>query len=273
MTFFGANIYDALQAAAKAGTRGVVIVAGDDLGAPVVRNAERIDDPLPLPVLQIAPRDAGPLRDGVEVTLTIDACRDRGSATNVVATLPGTDPEAAPVGFMTPKSGWFTCAAERGGGHAVWLTAAAAIARVDTRRPLWLVCSGGHELHHYGLAAYLESMSIACSNTHCWVHLGASIGAREPLPLLGAADGELQRLMIDALAEAGALERITMPVGNPGRGEARNIAERDGRFLTLVGGHRYFHSPNDTLDLAVDTDSVARHARAVTAVLRRLLND
>jgi hypothetical protein len=277
--FFGPAIYESLLAAHQAGTLGVVIVAGDDQGAPVVRNAERIDDPLPIPVLQVAPADwpdTASLRDAVDVTLTIDATRAPGPATNVVATIPGSDPDATPVVLMTPKSGWFRCAAERGGGHAVWLTAAAAIARDaasnGNKRPLWLVCSGGHELHHYGLDAYLDALPFSVSDVHCWIHLGASIGAREPRPALAASDPGLQQLMVDALSQAGAIERTLMPLGAPGGGEARNVAERGGRFVSILGGHRYFHSPNDTVDLAVDSDSVARHAEAVTGVLRTLLN-
>ena len=270
-----------MEAAHEAGTLAIVIVAGDDQGAPVVRNAERIDDPLPIPVLQVAPRDAGPLQPAVAgavpVALVIHASREPGQATNVVATIPGVDPDSAPVVLMTPKSGWFSCAAERGGGQVIWLAAAGAITRDPAtnsqKRPLWLVCSGGHELHHYGLDAYLDLLPVPVLDIHCWIHLGASIGAKHPRPALGAADEHVQQLMIDALSDAGAVERTLMPIGAPGGGEARNVAERGGRFVSLLGGHRYFHSPNDTVDLAVDTDSVARHAHAVTQVLRTLLND
>ena len=272
-SFFGPGIYDPLQVAHEAGTLGVVIVAGDDQGDPVVRNAERIDDPLPIPVLQVAPRDVVPLQNAATATLTVDATRQPGSATNVVAAIPGSDPDAAPVVLMTPKSGWFSCAAERGGGHAVWLAAAAAIAKDPGRRPLWLVCSGGHELHHYGLDAYLDALPFSCPQAHCWIHLGASIGAKEPRPALAAADAQVQQLMLDALAQAGAVERALTPLGVPGGGEARNVAERGGRFVSILGGHRYFHSPNDTVDLALDSESVVRHAQAVTQILRTLLND
>ena len=101
-SFFGPGIYDPLQVAHEAGTLGVVIVAGDDQGDPVVRNAERIDDPLPIPVLQVAPRDVVPLQNAATATLTVDATRQPGSATNVVAAIPGSDPDAAPVVLMTP---------------------------------------------------------------------------------------------------------------------------------------------------------------------------
>ena len=271
--FLGPKVAADLETLRSRGARGVILVAGDDRGAPVVRNAERIDAPLDLPVLQIAPRASDRLPPpGHTATLRIDARRSPAQATNVTATVPGRDPGAAPIVLMTPKSGWFSCAAERGGGLAVWLTVAAGVAGGrPPRRPLWLAATSGHELHHAGLEAYLAALPAAADSGHTWVHLGASIGAREGSPRLCASDTALQAAAEAALSAAGAAPRVALPVGQPGGGEARNIAERGGRFLSLLGGHRYFHSPNDTVDLAVDIDSVRCHAVAVAAVVTDLL--
>ena len=65
------------------------------------------------------------------------------------------------------------------------------------------------------------------------------------------------------------MERAPMPVGTAG-GEARNIAERGGRFVSFLGPHRYFHSAHDTVDRAVDGESVARHADAVNRIVAAL---
>ncbi|MCH8100873.1 MAG: hypothetical protein IIB74_10610, partial [Proteobacteria bacterium] len=51
----------------------------------------------------------------------------------------------------------------------------------------------------------------------------------------------------------------------------RNIADAGGRFVTILGGHAYFHSPNDTVDRAVDAESVARYARAARAIVEGML--
>ncbi|MCA9856781.1 MAG: hypothetical protein KC458_05840, partial [Dehalococcoidia bacterium] len=61
-------------------------------------------------------------------------------------------------------------------------------------------------------------------------------------------------------------------VGNPGGGEARNIAEGGGRYVTFLGGHRYFHSPQDTVDVAVDAENVARWGQAAWTVLQGMLD-
>ncbi len=265
--------YDELVAQ---GAVGLVVPCGDPDGNIVVRNAERILRPFKLPVLQVAPRDvrdlAGALVVGTEGVLEIDGERLRSRATNVVATLPGTDPDARPVGVMTPKSGWFTCAAERGGGIAIWLALAEALAAMPARRrTVHLVASAGHELHHLGLLDYFKRRPDAAPGAAAWLHLGASIGAREPAARMGASGDALHALATGALERAGAGPYEPLPAGAPGGGEAREIHERGGRFVTFLGGHRYFHSPSDTVERAVDAESVARWGAAAREIVEGML--
>ena len=265
------GIYDDLAALQAAGARAVVLVMGDEHGNAVLRNAERPWEPIDLPVLQVAPADAGSLAEGAIGELVIEGRREVVEARNVVGEIAGVDSEAAPAALITPKSGWFTCAAERGGGIAVWLAAAERIARGERpRRGLRLVASSGHELHHLGLEAYLESLGEGVTEVAAWVHLGASIGAKRGAARLAASDAELMGLAQAALAAAG-IEREAFAVGRSGYGEARNIAEAGGRYVSLLGGHPYFHSPMDVFERAVDVDLVVRHVDAVESVVRGLL--
>lgn len=260
-------VYETLESLAAAGAIGVVMVMGDEHGAPVLRNAERPDDPLALPVLQVAPKDIGEGLAG-EATMVIDAERRPGTALNVAAEIAGTNPSLAPVVLMTPKSGWYTCAAERGGGLAIWLAVAEAVAQHPGERTLKLIASSGHELHHYGLDAWLDGPTgVPAQDAHVWIHLGASIGAKRGIGRVGAADEELMALAQQALAEHG-IEREPMAVGFSGYGEARNIAERGGRYISLLGGHPYFHSPNDIFEKAVSTANLVDHMSAVVLIVR-----
>ena len=267
-----AGIYTSFELARADGADGIIMIMGDPMGQPVVRNAERPLDPIDLPVLQVAPIDAGPLLDavGAEATMIVDGGRVDAPADNVVATIPGTDPAAEPVVMMTPKSGWYTCAAERGGGIAVWMEIAARVAANPGRRPLHLVASSGHELHHLGLEHYIEQLGEARHDVHAWMHLGASIGSRNGTPSYAASDDELFNVVTEALNEHG-LSRRAFPVGTAGFGEARNIGEIDGRFASFLGGHPYFHSPLDTYDRCVDPVSLAKHTDAVERIVRRML--
>lgn len=267
-----AGVYTSFELARSDGADGIIMVMGDPDGYPVVRNAERPLDPIELPVLQVAPMDAGPLRDAVgsEITVISDGGRVDAPADNVVGTIPGTDSDAEPVVLMTPKSGWYTCAAERGGGIAIWMEVAGRVAANPGRRTLNLVASSGHELHHLGLDHYIRQLGDLARDVHAWMHLGASIGSRNGQPSYAASDDELFNVATDALIKQG-LERRAFPVGNAGYGEARNIGEIYGRFASFLGGHPYFHSPQDTYDRCVDPESLARHTDAAEQIVRYML--
>lgn len=267
-----AGIYTSFELARSDGADAIIMVMGDPDGEIVLRNAERPLDPIELPVLQVAPNHAGPLLDAVgsEVTMIVDGGRVDAAADNVVASIPGADPDAAPVVLMTPKSGWYTCAAERGGGIAVWMEVAGRVAANPGRRPLNLVASSGHELHHLGLDHYIRELGDAAHDVHAWMHLGASIGSRNGQPSYAASDDELFQVATDALNAQG-LERRAFPVGNAGFGEARNIGEINGRFASFLGGHPYFHSPQDTYDRCIDPDSLAQHTNAAEQIVRHML--
>ncbi|HJM76118.1 MAG TPA: hypothetical protein QGI71_09730 [Dehalococcoidia bacterium] len=273
--FAGPAIYDKLDELQAAGVVAVVLVSGDEDGDILLRNGERIDRPHPLPVLQVPVNETLTLISavfiGAEATVEIEAERLDSTATNVIVTLPGEDPDAAPVGVMTPKSGWFTCAAERGGGLVIWLGLAEALNSTPHRRPIEFVASSGHEIHHYGLRAYIRARSTMVREAAAWLHLGASIGAQRPMPRMAASDQALHDLAVAAFEAAGSDPRESFPVGTPGGGEAREIHAEGGRYVSLMGGHPLFHSPNDTTDRAVDPESVSRHARASLQIVEDML--
>lgn len=274
-TQFSTAMYPHLDSLVEQGADAVVLVMGDPDGNHAIRNAEFPRNPRNLAVLQVAPNDAGPVLSGAaqaqSADLVIDGWRETKTAANVVASIPGSDPEAAPVVMMTPKSGWYTCAAERGGGIAIWMEVAGRIAANPGRRTLNMVASSGHELHHLGLEHYIEQLGSSAHDVHAWMHLGASIGSRNGQPSYAASDDELFNVATDALNTQG-LNRRAFPVGNAGYGEARNIGEINGRFASFLGGHPYFHSPEDTYDRCVDPESLAKHTDAVEQIIRSMLS-
>jgi hypothetical protein len=249
------------------GAVGLVIVTADPKGAMKVLNATRLSEPRPLPVLQIGTREARRLASTLlmhaEVTLEVDGDRLQSRARNVVATLPGTDLEAAPIGITTPRSGWFTCASERGGGIAILLALAESFAGRPHRRTIELVATSGHELNFRGMEAYLNAHSGVASKAHAWLHLGANIGtATGPTRIETPTDVILEAAR-HAFEVAGARFEVTDTRG----GEAQNIARAGGRYLSVRGVNEYFHSPNDTFDLACNAEAVAAVARACLAVV------
>ncbi len=275
----GQDIARAIQRGVAGAAAGLVVIARRGAASAFLINAPRVWTPDPLPVLFVPPADADPIRQALaeeaRARLVVDGVRRLVTAENVVGHLPADAPRAgmAPLGVMTPKSGWFWCAAERGGGIAVWLAVAQALAATRGRgRDVVLLATSGHELGHSGLEAYLlahpdwpRQAGVA------WLHLGASIGAAVA-PSLGlfASDAPLLEQARAALDAAGAGPYRVQPASLAPGGEARNIAVRGGRYISLAGGHAFFHTPEDRLD-AVDADALARFASACTALARTLV--
>jgi len=258
------------------GALGAVVLA-PTAGSIALRNAPRIETPSRLPVLYLAPGLAGPVRAaaarGAPAALTIVAPRRAARADNVIGRLAaGTPGDSAPLMILTPKSGWFHCATERGCGIAIWLAVARALAREpDRKRPVIFLATSGHELGNLGAERFLRQQPEAAAAAHAWLHLGASVGAAFA-PDLGvrASDERLLGLAGAALVRHEAPPCKLWPVGSAPAGEAENVAAHGGRYLSFAGAHAYFHSPEDRPD-KVSAEAAARYAAAVIDIARTLV--
>lgn len=271
-----ADPIELIEARAEHGHAGLIVVTGDPDGQIIVRNAEHLGAPRRLPVLQIAPRDAAPLRQairsGAAVRLVIDHSLVESDATNVVAQVRAPASQGLVV-LMTPISGWFTCAAERGGGLAIALQLSALAASMpNRRRDLRVLFTSGHEIAHWGLLSHLRAHPELRRQASFWLHLGASIGARYPAagaPYLFSREPRWRDWILPALARHGAGPATLTDADRRPGGESREVFDHP--FLSFAGGHRYFHSPQDTPDIAVDAHSIARYGAVCAEVLEQLL--
>lgn len=259
-----------LEPGAGGSALAAIAVTGDPEGHVKVRNAERILSPYSLPVLQVAQRDAAPLARaaGAEVRLVIDRDVVAARATNVVADLPAPGGDGLVV-LMTPKSGWFACAAERGGGIAITMALAAGLAATPSRRRhVRVLFTSGHELGHRGLLQYLEQEPGLRDRAAFWIHLGSSIGARFPDGWrLFSREQRWREWFPGVLARHGAGPVALTGVDVLPGGESREVVDRP--FVSLAGHHAYFHSPRDVPDVAVDAASVARFGAAFAELVER----
>ena len=260
---------------------GVTVTGGPDNGVPegiALLNAPDFKEPFGPPVLQVSSRHRGWLDDaaaaGAEARVVAHVTRRPEEVFNVTATLRGREPSQAPVFVMTPRSGWWTCASERGGGIAVWLEMIRGLAAAPTpRRTTVFLASTGHELGHYGLEEFLRTRSRLVRGAAAWIHLGANFGAAVGGdPLLQASNLEMQDRAAEALGRAGEAAPRRRPAGEAPAGEARHIHDGGGTYLSIVGGNGLFHHPRDRWPDAVDVDRIARYARAFTEVGLRLAN-
>jgi hypothetical protein len=239
-------------------------------------NADAFLRPFGPPVLQVSSEEAGWLTDhagrGTNVQIIAHVVRNATVAQNVTAELAGTDRSLPPIIVMTPRSGWYWCASERGGGIACWLEIMRRLRASPLKRPVWFVASSGHEIGHLGIDAYIEQRAGIVKRAAAWLHLGANIGAATELDnnLLQASDDEIDRWLSEAMTKAGLRVARRAPRTNVPAGEAENVHRGGGRYVSSIGGNALFHNITDRGADAVDPPSISRFAAAYTEVIARI---
>jgi hypothetical protein len=226
-------------------------------------------------VLQVSSEDAGWLsnlaRDGSEVTLIAHAKRTSAEAFEVTASIPGMDRALPPLVIMTPRSGWWTCASERGGGIACWLELMRAMRGMQPARDVLFVASSGHELGQLGIEIYAERRPDLIKHSRAWIHFGANIGAaQDPGNTIQASDDEMENIMTEGIVAAGlAIDRRVSRGAIPG-GEAGVVHRGGGRYMSIIGRNALFHNPADRGPDAVDPKVITQFAAAFTAIAKKL---
>ena len=257
-----------------AGVQAIVAITEGGLPGLCPSNARSFTAPFGVPVLQVSSTAAewltGLAKAGADVRVVANATRSRAPADNIVATVRGRRPELPPLVVMTPRSGWWQCASERGGGIACWLEIMRAVADVRPERTVRFVASSGHELGHVGLDQFLHDEPALIKSAAAWLHLGANIGAAEGRTRLQSSAEDIEALALTALQSAGARVDGRVPHGTVPGGEARNIHVGGGRYVSLLGSGPHFHNPDDLWPYAVDLDAVVRYAAATTELAMAL---
>ena len=239
-------------------------------------NADEFLTPFGPPVLQVSSEEAAWLTEqasrGSKVRVIANVVRNATGASNVVAELKGSDLALPPLVVMTPRSGWYWCASERGGGMACWLEIMRGLGETPLKRSVLFVASSGHELGHLGIDAFIEKRPGIVTRAAAWLHLGANIGAATELDnnLLQASDDELDRALGGAMAKAGLRVARRAPRNNVPAGEAEAVHRGGGRYVSAIGGNQLFHNLADRGPGAVDPQAIAKFSQAFMEVIRSL---
>ncbi len=241
-------------------------------------NADRYLEPYGHPVLQL-PSDAGPQlvaarERGAKARLVVDLTRVSKRVFNVTVTVSGRDAEAAPIVVMTPRSGWWQVASERGGGLALWVELLHALSAEPPRRTVHFVASTGHELGHVGLDHYLQSRRDLIESAHLWLHLGANFAAAVGGNIrLQASSQTLMERALAAMSSEGIEPGVQTPVSDRPYGEAREIFDGGGSFLSLLGSNGLFHHPDDRWPESVDMAVLEKLANAFVALTLEIASE
>jgi hypothetical protein len=229
-----------------------------------------------------------------EVQLIASVTRTASSAFNVTAKITGKNPALPPLIVMTPRSGWYWCASERGGGIACWLELMRTLQAQEPTRDVLFVASSGHELGHLGIDAFVDRRPGIVPKTVGWIHLGANIGAAMLPATTGqtsdspesrnatvavragnaiqASDDEFEDILNRAMTSENLRIARRNPRGTVPGGEAETVHRGGGRYVSVIGSNALFHNPADRGLNAVDLGVIARFTKVFASVAGTLLS-
>lgn len=255
--------------------RALVVVTRGGMPGLALINARRFANPLDRPGVQVASQHGEALeawaQEGVRIRVAVRMRREPGSAYNVTARIPGADAGLAPLVVLTPRSGWWHCASERTGGLVCWLEVIRALVEARPARPCFFLAGSGHELGHLGLQAFCGRHPGLARDASVWMHFGANLGAKGTRYLVQCATADLQSLALQALGCSGRPLEQAIPPGTSPRGEARNVFEAGGRYVSLVGTPGpWLHHPEDRWPDTAEPETIAALARAFATLAVQL---
>lgn len=257
---------NAVAAARRSRHKAVILLTRGNKPGLFLLNAPSFKAPCGPPMLQVSSAESEWLKEQAaaraEATVVAVATQTATQAFNVTAKVAGSDPGLPPLVIMTPRSGWWRCASERGGGLACWLETIRALAGARPERDCLFVACSGHELGFIGIDAYLDSRPDLMGCAHMWIHFGANIGAPQQASLIHASDDVTERWAVAAMENEGLAVGATAARGSVPRGEAGTLHRGGGRYVALVCGTDVFHHAADRWPDAVDVALLGRYARA-----------
>lgn len=253
---------------------GVVVVSKGQVSGLSLINADAFDSPFGPPVLQISTDDGDVLaaasQANASAALTVQFETSSTTASNVSTTIRGSAENLAPVVVMTPKSAWWTCTAERVGGLVAWLECIRYFTTHPPKRTVIFTANTGHELGHLGLEHFLEVRPELGAGAHIWVHFGANFAAKDCSIRLQGSNQELIKLVTDQLSSVNESEFTVVAPGTRPGGEARNIFDCGGRYVSILGSNRLFHHPDDRMSSNIDLLRLMRLTDACVKVVAHL---
>ena len=269
--------HEQLMSARREHRHKVIIVVSDasypDSGEALL-NAEDAATPFGPPVLQVANTHWQGIQASMaareQAEVVVFAERVPTTAYNVSARIDGSNPDLAPLVIMTPRSGWWRCASERGGGLAVMLEIMQELLASPPARDVIFTANTGHELGHLGLQQMLKENPSLPADADLWIHLGANFGATGSQVRLQYANDDLRQISQRQLRTRRMNPDAETPIGNRPLGEARNIHDARGRYLSILGSNPLFHHPDDRWPNAVDVANTARWAEAFSNIVVQL---
>jgi len=231
------------------------------------------------PTLQIQTKHRLPLQAALKQHASghVVACMSdtQTEAANVSIEVQGTDPNLSPIIVLTPRSGWWSCAVERGSGIAAFIEILRAVASSQPKRTVLFVALTGHELGHLGNSRFWDQRPGFLQNAYICFHLGSSWACEcasapgNKRILLQVSDAKTNDIAVAALTKEGIPMSGVYVVDGSARpvGEAKNLYDAGARYVSIINlGLESFHMEEDR-EVAVQMSVLAQLTRAFTAAV------
>jgi hypothetical protein len=246
--------------------KGVVLVTRGSRAGLFLLNAPAFSNPSGPPTLQVSSAETTWLlekaRDHAEANLAVHVERKAAQGFNVTASVAGIDSTLAPIVISTPRSGWWRCAGERGGGLACWLEALRAVTARKPKCDCLFVAFSGHEIGWLGIQDYLKRRPDLIKRAHLWLHFGANVGTPSAPNMINASDDAFEQWAAGTMAKEGLAVNRNAKRGSVPFGEAAFVHRAGGRYVALVCDYELFHNEADRWPAAIEVSVLARYARA-----------
>lgn len=276
-TGVGSEAHERLLTARREQRHRAIVVVNDasyPKAGVALLNAADSQTPFGPPVLQVANTHWAGMQAAMAAQQTAEvvvfAERVPATAYNVSARIEGSDSSLAPIVIMSPRSGWWRGASERGGGLALMLEMMRDLQAAPPARSVIFCATTGHELGYLGLQQMLRDNPSLPAAAAMWIHLGANFGATAAQVRLQYSNDDIRKLSLRSLSERQLVPGIETPTGNLPLGEVRSIHEAKGNYLSLLGNNPLYRHPDDRWPNAVNIPNTAQWTEAFSGIVQQL---
>ena len=280
-------LHEPIEAAFAAGAIAAVAITNGPTGKIIALNTDGAEPMFSGPTALLAPEDAAPFlaaasQQDAKAKLFLEGAGGRRPAFNLIGKLDRGKDEWLVI--STPRSGWFTCGAERGGGIAAWLKIARWSAEAVSDLNIAMICNSGHEYENLGAEEAIREAAPKPEETRFWLHLGANLAARDWHTVVGGVrplrgtDSQRYLVVTESLLETSrALFARRSGLENPyssedlSAGELTEIIEAGYPLVAgIFGIHRFHHIAEDGED-CIMSEETAITAQAFQALVEQAI--
>jgi hypothetical protein len=130
-------------------------------------------------------------------------------------------------------------------------------------RDVIFTANTGHELGHTGLNYFLHNNPQLVKDAYIWVHLGANFAASYGAEVRLQYSDEQAEVSLTPWLQANSIRPgAQTEMGARPLGEARNIYDGGGRYVSILGRNGLFHHPADVWPNAVNLDVTTKWVNA-----------